>query len=219
MEAVRGVLRFPPEFPRRGPGFPRHDPQPPLVPGPGSGGPGLDPWLQERLFEQRLVMVHGVLTPAAASTVAAQLLALDAAGSSRIRLHLASPDGDLGAAFALVDALDLMRATVLAVVTGEVGGATLAVLAAAKQRTAYPHARFRLAEPRVDEVSGTADQIVGQASQHLQMLEDLILRLVDVTGRSRPQVETDLSDGKLLSAADAVEYGLISEVVGRTPGD
>jgi ATP-dependent Clp protease protease subunit len=170
--------------------------------------------LQQRLFDQRMVMLHGTITPSVASNAAAQLLALESMGSSRIRLHLACPDGDLGGVFALVDTLDLMRVTVAAVVTGEIGGAALGVLAAAKQRAAYPHARFRLAEPRVDDVSGTADQVVGQASRHLQMLEDLILRLAEVTGKPRSRVETDLSDGRLLSAQEALEYGLIQEIVG-----
>ncbi|MQA27455.1 MAG: ATP-dependent Clp protease proteolytic subunit [Micromonosporaceae bacterium] len=203
-----------PEFP----GEPRRDrpgrgPWTPPDP-PGGGHHGLDPWLRERLFQQRLVMAHGLLTPALASDVAAQLLTLDAAGSEPVRLHLTCPDGDLGAAFALVDALDLMRASVRAVATGEVGGAALAVLAAAKERAAYPHARFRLAEPRVDDVSGTANEIVGEASRHLRMLEDLILCLADVTGRPRSRIETDLSDGRLLSAEQALEYGLLHEIVG-----
>lgn len=204
----RGV---PPEFPRRDPH--RRSPVEPSRPGP-SQGDGLDPWLRERLFDRRLVMVHGVLTPDTASSVAAQLLALGAMGSSRVQMHLACPDGDLGAVFTLVDTLDLMRVTVCAVVTGELGGAALGVLAAARQRTAYPHARFRLIEPRVDDISGTADEIVGQASRHLQMLEDLILRLAEVTGKPRSEIERDLSEGRMLSAAQAVEYGLIQEVVG-----
>lgn len=162
-------------------------------------------------------MVYGVLTPDTAASVAAQLLALDATGSSRVQMHLACPDGDLGAVFTLVDTLDLMRATVCAVVTGEIGGAALAVLAAAGQRTAYPHARFRLIEPRVDDISGTADEVVGQASRHLQMLEDLIVRLAEVTGKPRSVIERDLNEGRLLSATQAVEYGLVHDVVGENP--
>ncbi|MGH3661369.1 MAG: ATP-dependent Clp protease proteolytic subunit [Micromonosporaceae bacterium] len=207
----------PPEFPRRDPS--RTPYSPPAGPEESADQPGLDPWLQERLFDQRLVLVHGPLTPNVASGVAAQLLTLEAMGSSRIRLHLTSPDGDLGAVFALVDAMDLMRVTVCAVVTGELGGAALGVLAAAGQRMAYPHARFRLAEPRVKDLNGTADQVVGQASRHLQMLEDLIVRLVELTGNPRPQVENDLSDGRLLTAEQAVEYGLIDEVVGPNKPD
>lgn len=206
----------PPEVPDHRPD--RWRPAGPDRAGAGAGQPGLDPWLRERLFAQRLVMAHGPLTSALASELAAQLLTLDASGADPIRLHLSCPDGDLGAAFAVVDAVELARAPVHAVVTGEVGGAALAVLTAAKQRAAYPHARFRLAEPRVDEVSGTADEVVGQASRHLRMLEDLIVRLAELTGKRRSEIETDLSDDQLLTADQAREYGLIQQIVGSGAG-
>ncbi|MGH3645840.1 MAG: ATP-dependent Clp protease proteolytic subunit [Micromonosporaceae bacterium] len=170
--------------------------------------------MAERLFAQRLVMLHGPITSDAASGIVAQLLALDGTSTEPVRLHLSGPDGELDAVFALVDAVELMRAPVHAVVTGELGGAALGVLAAARERAAYRHARFRLAEPRVADVTGTADQIVGQASRHLQLLEELIVRLAEMTGRPRSRVETDLSDGRLLSATDALEYGLIQQIVG-----
>lgn len=186
----------------------------PLRPRPGTGGDGIEPWLRERLFERRVVMLRGVLIPDTASSVAAQLLTLGGMSSDPVQIHLACPDGDLGAVFTVMDALDLVRVPVCAVVTGEIGGAALGVLAAAGRRTAYPHARFRLAEPRVDQVSGTADELLGQASRHLRMLEDLIVRLAEVTGNPRSQIETDLSEGRTLSADQAVAYGLIQEVVG-----
>ncbi|MGH3712052.1 MAG: ATP-dependent Clp protease proteolytic subunit [Micromonosporaceae bacterium] len=207
---MRGQARLPgvpPEIP--GPDPRRGRPGPPQ---PESGA--VDPWLAERLFAQRLVMVHGPVTSEVASRTVAQLLALDG-GAEPVRLHLSAPDGELDAVFALVDGVELMRTPVHAVVTGELGGAALGVLTAVTRRTAYPHARFRLAEPRVAEVTGTADQIVGQASRHLQLLEELIIRLAEVTGTPRSRVETDLSDGRLMSAAEAVEYGLIQEITGR----
>src|SRR6266511_3409510 len=60
-----------------------------------------------------------------------------------------APDGDLSAAFALIDTLDVMRAPVHAIATAEVGGAAVGVYAAAQRRLAFPHARFRLAEPKL----------------------------------------------------------------------
>ena len=56
-------------------------------------------------------------------------------------------------------AIDAVQAPVHAVVTSEVGGAALAVLAAADRRSALAHARIRLSEPRVGTVSGTADEV------------------------------------------------------------
>ena len=150
-----------------------------------------------------------------ATGVAAALLTLDAAGPAPVQLHVASAGGELVAAHAIIDVIDAMTAPVHAVVTSEAGGAVLAVLAAAEQRSAYRHARFKLAEPRAAGVTGTADEVAAAAGQHLRELEEMVLRLVEVTGQTRSRIEDDLSAGRVLSAAEACEYGLIDEIVGR----
>jgi ATP-dependent Clp protease protease subunit len=172
-------------------------------------------WLEERLFDQRIVMLRGPLTGAAASQTAAALLTLDALGTDPVQLHLTATDGALDVAFAVVDAIDTMRAPLHAVVTSEAGGAALAILAAAGHRIAYRHARIRLVEPRAAAVAGTADEVAAAAGQYLRELEELVLRLVEVTGRPRSRVEDDLSAGRILGAEEAREYGLIDEILGR----
>jgi ATP-dependent Clp protease protease subunit len=190
----------------------RPDPVPPGT-APPAEPPAVEPWLEERLFGQRIVLLSGPLTAESATRTAAALLTLDALSTQPVRLHVSSTDGDLTAAFAVVDTLDLMRAPVVAIATAEVGGAALAVFAAGRRRLAYPHARFRLNEPRVANLAGTADQVAAAAGRYLQALEDLVLRVAEVTGRPRSRVEDDFSTGRLLSAAEAHEYGLVEEVV------
>ncbi|GGQ51339.1 ATP-dependent Clp protease proteolytic subunit [Couchioplanes azureus] len=184
---------------------------------PGAGGPTIPGWLEERLFDQRIVMIRGPLTGQAATGIAAALLTLDAAGPEPVHLHMASGGGELNAAHAVVDVIDAMTAPVHAVVTSEAGGAVVAVLAAAQRRSAYRHARFKLAEPRAAGVTGTADEVAAAAGQHLRELEEVILRLVEVTGQTRSRVEDDLSAGRILSAEEAKDYGLIEVVIaGKT---
>ena len=195
----------------------RPQPWPPSLP----ADPGLPGWLEERLFDQRIVMVRGPLTQSAATSVAAALLTLDAAGSAPITLHVASSGGELSAALAVIDVIDSMVAPVHALVTAEAGGAVVAVLAAATHRAAYRHARFKLAEPRATSITGTADEVAAAAGQHLRELEEMVLRLVQVTGQPRSRVEDDLSAGRSLAASEARDYGLIETVVGddeRGPG-
>jgi ATP-dependent Clp protease, protease subunit len=203
----------------------RHDPlrwphgpdrSPDWVPGPpGGSGPGLPGWLEERLFDQRIVMARGPITGEVATGIAAALLTLDAAGPEPVQLHVASSGGELAAAHAIIDVIDAMGAPVHAVVTSEAGGAVLAVLAAAERRSAYRHARFRLAEPRAAGLTGTADEVARAAGQHLRELEEVVLRLAEVTGQTRSRIEDDLSSGKVLTAAEALEYGLIDAIVGK----
>ncbi|MEH1123625.1 ATP-dependent Clp protease proteolytic subunit [Micromonospora sp. CPCC 206061] len=176
---------------------------------------GMPPWLQERMFEQRMVIVTGPLTGPAATQAAAALLTLDALGTEPVRLHLATPDGDLAAAFGLIDVLDSMRAPVHALVTSLTGGAAIGVLAAAKRRLAYSHAQIRLTEPRAGAVSGTADEVAAAAGQYLRELEELALRVVDATGQPRSRIEDDMAAGRTFTAEEAREYGLLDEIVGR----
>jgi ATP-dependent Clp protease protease subunit len=174
--------------------------------------PELAPWLAERLFERRIVFLRGRVTTGSASTTAATLLSLDALAPEPIQLHLAAADGDLDAVFALIDTLDHLHAPVHATATAEVGGAAVGVYAVARRRIAYPHARFRLAEPRVTDIAGTADDVASAAGRHLRALEELVVRVADATGQPRSRVEDDFSTGVLLSAEQAREYGLVDEI-------
>jgi ATP-dependent Clp protease, protease subunit len=203
--------------------------------GPDPSGPasaaGLPPWLAERLYERRIVFLTGAVTAASASTAAATLLSLDlstggagpagftehppGSGSDAppaVHLHVAASDGDLEAVLTLIDAVDSMRAPVHAVATGEVGGAVVGIYAAARRRLAYPHARFRLAEPSLAGMAGTADDVASAAGRHLRALEDLVVRVAEATGQPRSRVEDDFSAGRVLGAAEAQEYGLVHEI-------
>lgn len=177
-------------------------------------GSNLSPWLEERLFDQRIVVLTGPLNGPAATRTAAALLSLDALGPDEIRLHISAADGDLTAAFAVVDALDTMLAPVHVVVTSQVGGAAIAVLAAADRRLAYRHATVRISEPPAAMVVGTADVVAAAAGQYLRELEELAERIAVVTGKPRSRIEDDLSAGRVLTAAEARDYGLIDEIVG-----
>jgi ATP-dependent Clp protease protease subunit len=179
---------------------------------PGDPDQGLPPWLAERLFDRRMVFLRGPVTSRSAGNAVASLLSLDAADAEPVHLHLASPDGDLDAVFAVIDAIDGMRAPVHAVATAEVGGAAIGLYTAAGRRLAWPHARFRLAEPSVAPVAGTADDVASAAGRHLRALEDLVVRIATATGQPRSRVEDDLSAVRVLDAEQARAYGLVHEI-------
>ena len=117
------------------------------VPGDRPSRPRLSAWLQEKLFERRIVQVMGRLDDDIAVEAAAALMTLDAAADRPIELHLDSPDGTLEAAFILIDAIDQLHGTLRVQCRGQVGGPAIGVAAAADHRSAAPHTRFRLSQP------------------------------------------------------------------------
>jgi ATP-dependent Clp protease, protease subunit len=170
-------------------------------------------WLHEQLFERRIVLVSGRLDDGVAARAAAALLALDASGSRPIELHLSSPDGELGAALVLIDTADALRSALRVHCRGQVGGPVVAVVAAADHRTATPHARFHLAQPRA-RFTGTPEEIAAQSRQQQELLWKLYGRLARRAGRPAEEIAEDVRRGLYLGAREALDYGLIDEITG-----
>lgn len=168
-------------------------------------------WLQEKLFERRMVLVTGRLDDALASQAAAQIMTLDATGGEPIDVVLDSGEGTLEAAFVLIDVIDAAHATVRVRCRGQVHGPAVGVVAAGDQRSASPHTTFRLIAPAV-AASGTPDQIAAQSQAHRQLLWRFNTRVAKATGRPAEDVAEEMRRGRYLDAPGALEYGLIDTV-------
>src|SRR6266566_4821235 len=230
--------------------LPFHQPGPPTEPGPPAepGKPPAEPvrapaepgqaerttqptraypdgeWLghlYERLLAQRIILVHGRLDDPAATTLAAQLLTLDAEGIDPIQLHLRVSETEPQAAVTVIDVLDQMLAPVRATVLGEIGGASLGVLAAAPLRRAAPHATFRLTEPAGGllrpGMSATAAGLSAEADRRNALLDTLYNRIAARAGRTANAVRRDAQQRRYLTAVEALEYGLIDEIAVPPP--
>jgi len=168
-------------------------------------------WVQEQLFERRIVLVTGWLDDDAAAKAAATLLALDARGDQPIGLHLGSPDGALGAVFVLIDTAAALRSPLRVLCRGEVGGPTIGVVAAAEHRAAAPHTRFHLSQPTT-RFAGTPQEIAAQNRQQQELLWKLYARLARHTGRPAEEIAEDMRRGCYLNTREALAYGLIDEI-------
>lgn len=203
---------FPPEWPGRPPA-----PAPSHSPATQRGHVWIQPgeWpsrIYERLLDHRIVMLHGFLDGEAATRLSAQLLTLDAESRAPIRLEMQNVDADLGAALAVMDVMDTLRAQVTAQAGGQVSGPALGVLASARHRRAYPSALFALTEPTLS-FAGSADSVAAREEQARAMLAELYARLAQVTGREVDAVRADARERRVLTAEQAVGYGLIEERV------
>ena len=166
--------------------------------------------LYERLLEQRIVLASGALDETAATRLSAQLLTLDAEGEGPVRLELQNLQAELPAALTLMGVLDVVRAEVQAFVSGEIGGPALGVLASCPRRLAYPNASFTLSEPRL-RFSGTATAVTAHEQQARRMVDSLVYRIAEATGRDADDIREDARRGRVLTVAEAVGYGLIHD--------
>lgn len=205
-----------PEQPRpRGPWHPPAAPD--RVPGPTRVQVDTRRWsdiLAERLHAQRVVTLAGTLDGEQAQRVAAELMLLDAEGNEPVTLYVSCPDGELDASLLVAETVELMTAPVTAVARGAVGGAPVAVLAAAEHRLAQPHAVLMLREPRAS-AEGRADEVSAAARAHERQLDHLREILCRATGATRDEIAGLLHHGATLNAAEATERGLVHTVAAR----
>jgi ATP-dependent Clp protease, protease subunit len=149
-----------------------------------------------------------------ATLVAAQLMSLDAASTEPMSLVVNSPGGPLDAADAVLGAIDLVRGPVDTTCLGRAEGTAAVVCAAGTgRRRMGPGARVRLRLPDV-ELTGPATRLNDDLARHREHQGALIDRLAAITGQERRLVERDVDVGRTLTADEALDYGLVDEVMG-----
>jgi ATP-dependent Clp protease, protease subunit len=205
----------PPSWPRRPDELPRPE-RPgrlePLAPARVWLTPAEPPGLYERLMAQRIIMASGELDGEAATRLCAQLLTLDAEGDEPIRLELQTVGAELPEVLAIMGVLDTVGVPVHGRVSGQIGGPSLGVLAACSDRSAYPNTFFALSEGRM-RFDGTATELAAHEEQFRAMLDTWYERLAEATAKEPGTVRADVRRGRLLSAGDALSYGLIQHLV------
>jgi ATP-dependent Clp protease protease subunit len=188
---------------------PRTDPLPPAV---GYPEPRVE--LAEQLWRRRVVLLSGRLDYPAAEAAIGRVLLADADGPEPIQLHVHCPDGDLDAAVVLAEALQLVRARVIALASGTVGGPVVGAYAAARVRRAHPNARFALTEPRA-AFHGRGTRIAADVDLQADQLRFLQRTIADATGLDPADVAADMRASRILTADQAARLGLVHEIVHR----
>jgi ATP-dependent Clp protease protease subunit len=150
-----------------------------------------------------------------ANDVMAQLLTLESMDSDRdIILYINSPGGSFTALTAIYDTMQFVRPDVMTICLGQAASAAAIILAggAKGKRYALEHSRILIHQPS-SEGGGQASDIEIQAREIMRMRELLESMLSKHTIRTPEQVAQDIERDKILTAAEAVEYGLIDQVL------
>ncbi len=172
-----------------------------------------DPY--SKLFEERIIFLGVQIDDASADDVMAQLLCLESMDPDRdISIYINSPGGSYTAMTAIYDTMQFVKPDITTVCLGQAASAAAVLLAAgsAGKRYALPHARVLIHQPYT-EGGGQGTDIEIQANELLRMRTEMEGIFARHTGREVEQVRKDIERDKILTALDAVEYGIVDSVI------
>lgn len=173
--------------------------------------------IYSRLLKDRIIFLGGPIDDNVANAVIAQMLFLEAEDPDKdIHLYINSPGGVVTAGMAIYDTMQYIKPDVSTICVGSAAsmGAVLLTAGAKGKRFALPHARVMIHQP-LGGVQGQASEIEIHAREILRMREELNGILASRSGQDIEVVARDTDRDNFMSAQDAVEYGLIDEVLTR----
>ena len=173
----------------------------------------LDPYT--KLFEERIIFLGQAIDDTVANDVMAQLLTLESMDPDRdIMVYINSPGGSFTALTAIYDTMQFVRPDVMTICLGQAASAAAVLLAGGTKgkRFALEHSRILIHQP-YSEGGGQGSDIEIQAREVLRMRGLLETMLAKHSNRTVEQIAADIERDKILTAAEAVEYGLIDKVM------
>jgi ATP-dependent Clp protease protease subunit len=171
--------------------------------------------IYSRLLKDRIVFIGGPVTDDLANLVTAQLLFLESEEPDReINMYINSPGGSVTAGLAIYDTMQFVKPHVSTLCVGQASSMGALLLAAGEKGRRYslPHSRI-LIHQLSGGFEGQAADIEIHAREALRQREILNDILARHTGQQIKRIEKDTDRDNFMSAAQAVEYGLIDEVI------
>ncbi len=171
--------------------------------------------IYSRLLKDRIIFIAGPITDTLANSVIAQLLFLSSKDPKKdIQLYINSPGGSVTAGLAIYDTMQYVKPDVSTICIGLAAsmGATLLAAGAKKKRFALPNSEILLHQVS-GKVGGQAVDIEITAKQITRIKDKLNKILAKHTGQPLKKVVNDTDRDFYLSAQEAIEYGLIDDII------
>lgn len=173
--------------------------------------------IYSRLLKDRIVFLGGQVTDNLANVIIAQLLFLEGDDPDKdIYLYINSPGGSVTAALAMYDTIQYIKPDVVTICMGQAASAGALLLASGTKgkRYALPYSRVMIHQP-AGGVQGKATEAEIHIKELLRIRETLNEILSKHTGKSIDQIKKDVEQDYFMTAEEAVEYGIIDEVITR----
>jgi len=171
--------------------------------------------IYSRLLKDRIVFLGGAIDDNLANSIVAQLLHLEGEDQERdIFMYINSPGGVISSGLAIYDTMQYIKPKVSTICIGMAASMAAVLLAAgaAGKRTALPNSRIMIHQP-LGGTQGQASDIEIMAKEILYLRDRMNDILHQHTNRPLEQILVDTDRNYYMSATEALEYGIIDEVI------
>ncbi len=171
--------------------------------------------IYSRLLKDRIIFVGSVMNDDMANIIIAQLLHLEADNPKNdIHMYINSPGGIVTSGLAIYDTMQYIKPDICTICMGQAAsmGALLLAAGAHGKRSALPNSRIMIHQP-LGGVQGQATDIEIHAKEIMKIKERINQILSKHTGNDIKKIESDSDRNFFMDAKEALEYGLIDEVI------
>lgn len=169
-----------------------------------------------KLFEERVIFLGVQIDDASANDVMAQLLCLESMDPDRdISIYINSPGGDMTALTAIYDTMQFVKPDIQTVCMGQAASAAAILLAAGTpgKRMALPNSRVLIHQPAGSTGRGQLSDLEIIANEFTRMRDQLENMLAKHSNRPIEQVREDIERDKILTAEEALDYGIVDQII------
>lgn len=170
-----------------------------------------------RLMMDRIIFLGVPIDDTVANIIQAQLLFLESTDPTKdIQIYFNSPGGSVHAGLGIYDTMQYITADVATICTGMAAsmGAVLLTAGAKGKRSALSHSRVMIHQP-MGGASGQASDIEITAREIMKIKKELYEIIAVHSGKTYEQVEKDSDRDHWMTAQEAVDYGMIDEILVR----
>ncbi|GJL50560.1 ATP-dependent Clp endopeptidase proteolytic subunit ClpP [Candidatus Nitrospira salsa] len=175
--------------------------------------------IYSRLLKDRIIFLGAPIDDVFSNVIIAQLLFLEAEDPEKdINVYINSPGGSVTAGLGIYDTMQYVRSPITTICLGQAAsmGALLLCAGTKGKRFALPNARVMIHQP-MGGFQGQATEIDIQAREILKIRERLNEIMVKHSGQPLEKIARDTERDYFMSAEETKEYGLIDEVISRSP--
>ncbi|MFO7273948.1 MAG: ATP-dependent Clp protease proteolytic subunit [Bacillota bacterium] len=171
--------------------------------------------IYSRLLKDRIVFLGTPIDDQVANVVIAQLLFLESEDPDKpVNLYINSPGGSVSAGLGIYDAMQHIKSPVNTTVVGMAASMAALLLAAGTgKRYALPNARVMIHQPHLSGVGGQVTDIEITAREAVKTKQIMAEILAKHSGQTVERILADTERDRWMSAEEAVEYGLVDEVL------